>query len=124
MSSVIYSVCSDCCRCKLPGVDNDTYAVQDDLHSGLIGLLIPTVEGGYDECHYYQHSNDSITGNLTQQLVKCDEYVYDRAQFVETTITQVNRVVGSKAVFREPLADNASLDPIVCLDKKRFRATH
>ena len=67
-------------RCKIPFLENDTYAVQDTSHFDLINQTIPLLEeGGYDACHVIQ--------NGTKR--KCSEWVFDQTVFVNTATSQV-----------------------------------
>lgn len=90
-------------RCKINGLDNDTYEITDSYHSQLIDKYIPlqnietSVRESYDTCHYRKFLNESqqepfidsdnqIRTNLTDfVLVKCTQFVYSKKYFVTTT---------------------------------------
>ncbi|XP_060063685.1 organic cation transporter protein-like [Ylistrum balloti] len=74
-------------RCKIPGYENDTWAVQGSYHSSLINYTIPDSEDDfydYDRCHMYKYS-----GNTTDTIrTRCSAYVYDKEIFDETIVTR------------------------------------
>ncbi|XP_033741879.1 organic cation transporter protein-like [Pecten maximus] len=62
-------------RCKIPGYDNDTYAVQSEWHQDNITRYIPPSEDGttpYDQCHIYLWGNSSHQENATKLI--CNEW--------------------------------------------------
>lgn len=70
-------------RCKIPDLENDSYAVQGQHHKDLINLTIPVkLDGSYDEC--------KIIVNGT--LETCSEWVYDYSVFTRTVNSQFNLV--------------------------------
>ena len=70
-------------RCKIPWLDNDTYAVQDTFHLNLINNTVPLEDdGSYKECVLYV--------NETEQA--CSQWVYDQSVFTSTIISQVLRI--------------------------------
>lgn len=67
-------------RCKIPNLDNDTYASQSQQHKDLINATIPILpDGSYDGC--------KIIVNGT--LETCSEWVYDQSVFTRTVNSQV-----------------------------------
>ncbi|XP_013411039.1 organic cation transporter protein isoform X2 [Lingula anatina] len=69
-------------RCMIPGLPNDTYAIQGAWHELLINETIPLgSKGDYFECSLY--SNFSYT-NATYS---CDKWVYDKSVFTATFAT-------------------------------------
>ncbi|XP_046582091.1 organic cation transporter protein-like [Haliotis rubra] len=66
-------------RCKIPFLENDTYAVQDDHHKQLIEMFIPKLADAYSKCTLYDvHNNSSrADGNNSQRT--CDAWVYDKS---------------------------------------------
>lgn len=68
-------------RCKLPNLENDSYAVQGQYHEDLINATVPILpDGSYDKC--------KIIVNGT--LEPCSEWVYDESIFANTVSSQVN----------------------------------
>ena len=90
-------------RCAIPGLVNDTYAVQNDFHQGLINLTIPPAQPNdddevYDKCHIYTtdgyDSYDGVIGiNATSIInrttITCDRWVYDESVFTSTLAAEV-----------------------------------
>lgn len=76
-------------RCKIPGYDNDTYAIQSPYHEALVNQTIPLnpkdKRQPYEKCHYYRASNQ--TG--TMERIQCSQWVYDRSIVRETFTTKV-----------------------------------
>ncbi|XP_060079708.1 organic cation transporter protein-like [Ylistrum balloti] len=80
-------------RCKIPGYDNDTWAVQSSYHSSLINRTIPAPDDpfyDYDRCHVYTETG---TGNSSSVMTaKCSKWVYEQDTFDETVVTRENLV--------------------------------
>ncbi|XP_013382971.1 organic cation transporter protein [Lingula anatina] len=71
-------------RCRLPGLPNDTYAIQGPWHEALVKKTIPvTSSGEYDSC------NMNLEGD---GVVACNNWVYDEAFFTQTYTTRFNLV--------------------------------
>jgi len=85
----IYTPFHSDCRCAIPGLDNDTYAIQDDEHEDLIKqyILVDPKANSYNSCYLIQPG-----GGNSSNAVRCNSYVYDRSQFAETTTTQVTNL--------------------------------
>ncbi|WAR09240.1 LOW QUALITY PROTEIN: ORCT-like protein, partial [Mya arenaria] len=85
-------------RCALPGVENDTYQIQDLFHERLVNRSIPpsTDEGlTYDECNIYTDDGSEYGGfsrpaNAT--TVACDRWVYDDSVFDITFTSEKNLI--------------------------------
>ncbi|XP_052089051.1 organic cation transporter protein-like [Mytilus californianus] len=76
-------------RCQIPGLNNDTYQVQNNEHASIINKTIPPSHDEihrYDRCHYYQYRNN------TRDMVKCSKWVYDINTFHETFTSKMNFV--------------------------------
>ena len=79
-------------RCKILGLDTDSYNVQDDAHNQTVSLLIPKGEDGetYDSCLIYKTLQYQSYGvNISADTVECDSFVYDDSQFISTSTSQV-----------------------------------
>ena len=74
-------------RCKIPGLDNDTYEIQDEFHQSLVATAIPPGSDGhvYDQCRVY---TDIHRGNSS--IEKCNEWVYDTSVYKNTFAKQVS----------------------------------
>ncbi|XP_069131245.1 organic cation transporter protein-like isoform X1 [Argopecten irradians] len=92
-------------RCKIPGIDNDTYAIQSTYQQNLINHYIPPPSDDdthdYDQCHLYSFDvNDVKFDNssrpINASLVECSEWVYSDAVFKETFTSKFNIVCGDK----------------------------
>ncbi|KAL5009580.1 hypothetical protein ScPMuIL_011885 [Solemya velum] len=91
-------------RCAIPGMDNDTYAVQDTTHGRLVNLSIPyTKEDGvtfYDSCEVYDLVSNStvhsISGTSANSSSACSKWVFDDTEFDRTFVTQANLVCRKK----------------------------
>lgn len=85
-------------RCKIPGYENDTYAVQGHYHQGLINVTIPKstdLTKKYDQCHIYLYNdnyNDTEHNNENRTLTECTEWVYEQTTFTETFTSKTNLV--------------------------------
>lgn len=77
-------------RCALPGWENDTYAIQNDLHLAAINRTIPRAPDSekftYDQCHYR-----TVTENHSS-LERCDRWVYDKSVFQSSLAADLNMV--------------------------------
>ena len=85
-------------RCKIPGLDNDTYAVQNEHHQELIDTFIPQTEKNgimaYSKCDIYVNHNMSypdggIQNGTIGERKSCDSWVYDWSIFTSTAAAEV-----------------------------------
>lgn len=92
-------------RCKIPGIDNDTYAIQSTYQQNLINHYIPPPSDDdthdYDQCHLYSFDVngvkfDNSSRPINASLVECSEWVYSDAVFKETFTSKFNIVCGDK----------------------------
>ncbi|XP_060594048.1 organic cation transporter protein-like isoform X2 [Ruditapes philippinarum] len=78
-------------RCALPGWDNDTYEIQNDLHLAAINRTIPlappTESFKYDQCSYRTVSENGLISEK-----KCDSWVYDKSIFSSSLAADLNMV--------------------------------
>jgi hypothetical protein len=85
-------------RCQIPGLVNDTYAVQGPQHMALINKYIPlNTNGEYDRCSFYDVNRsttglDDKTGPINASTIKCSSWVYSKDVFHETFVTKVNGI--------------------------------
>ncbi|XP_052698659.1 organic cation transporter protein-like [Crassostrea angulata] len=74
-------------RCRVPGLPNDTFEIQNDYHKYLINLSIPLkADGDYEQCLVVKNGS----------LEKCTDWVYDRSMFTNTVNSQFNLVCDQK----------------------------
>lgn len=82
-------------RCAIPGLQNDTYEVQDKNHAELISLHIPQhLQDGqlkYSRCYLY--GNETLEGNETQH--KCNSWVYDKSVFQTSITSDVSQLLNN-----------------------------
>lgn len=81
-------------RCKIPGLDNDTWDITSQEQEALVKYYIPPSDDyPYDRCHLYSRNGSSLfgNGNISNQ-VKCNEWVYDTSVFTATFTKQANLV--------------------------------
>ncbi|XP_076081366.1 organic cation transporter protein-like [Mytilus galloprovincialis] len=91
-------------RCKLPGYDNDTYAIQSDTHQLLLDEYIPLSSDSehlYDQCHVYQIDQyntvfDNHSHPVNSSILKCSEWVYSSELFDYTFVMKENLVCDNK----------------------------
>ncbi|KAL4223227.1 hypothetical protein ACF0H5_016699 [Mactra antiquata] len=78
-------------RCAIPGLENDTYAIQNEYHDAIVNMTIPASKDDedfpYDQCHYY---NIDELGNKTLQ--ECSAWVYDKSVFQTSLAADLNMV--------------------------------
>ncbi|XP_060068380.1 organic cation transporter protein-like [Ylistrum balloti] len=83
-------------RCKIPGLENDTFEIQNDAHQELISNYIPPSTDKlltYDKCHLYSFNSSSVTFDNSSQpinatLIKCTSWVYSYDVFDETVTSK------------------------------------
>ena len=77
-------------RCKIPGLDNDTWGDSSPAHKALVKFYIPPSDTyPYDRCHLYDRGNLTVRSNTSIPMVKCNEWVYSTAVFQNTFTQQV-----------------------------------
>lgn len=84
-------------RCRIPGLDNDSFAVQNEHHQQLIDHYIPqiSVDGvvKYSECNIFivhQNLTRGKTDNETdKEQERCGSWVYDWSVFSSTAAAEV-----------------------------------
>ncbi|XP_053397966.1 organic cation transporter protein-like [Mercenaria mercenaria] len=87
-------------RCKIPGLDNDTYEVQGKFHEELLNKSIPLSDDPtltYDQCNVYDTGSAALDGNsrpINASVLKCTDWVYDKSVFSETFTSKANFVCG------------------------------
>ncbi|OWF44983.1 Organic cation transporter protein [Mizuhopecten yessoensis] len=88
-------------RCKIPELENDTYAIHSAYQQNLVNNYIPPssdhVTLDYDRCHMYSfdYNNvkfDNSSRPINASLVKCNEWVYSESAFKETFTSKYNIV--------------------------------
>ncbi|XP_005104628.1 organic cation transporter protein-like [Aplysia californica] len=98
----VFTMASTDFRCAVPGLENDTYEIQNEFHQRLINESIPfnEREGKYAECDVYAAWNvsgvsspPSATGN-DRLVTECTSWVYSQEIFTSTYVTQLNLVCG------------------------------
>ncbi|XP_078339711.1 organic cation transporter protein-like isoform X3 [Crassostrea virginica] len=89
-------------RCQIPGLGNDTYAIQGPNHNSLVHKYIPLdVDGLYDKCHLFNidqsaASFDNDSRPINASKTKCSAWVYDKTLFYETFVMKENLVCDNK----------------------------
>ena len=93
-------------RCAIPGLDNDTYAIQNEFHQRLVNLTIPPAvpnddDDVYDKCRMYEYTHTDMlvfydvykATNLSsipnRTSVTCEQWVYDDSVFTSTLAAEV-----------------------------------
>ncbi|XP_033739920.1 organic cation transporter protein-like [Pecten maximus] len=86
-------------RCQIPGYENDTFTLQNDIHRNLVNASIPLASPDddflYDKCHMYTCNDGQSAANCAIQnrtRIKCSSWVYDRETFHETFTSKTNLV--------------------------------
>ncbi|KAK6170805.1 hypothetical protein SNE40_019109 [Patella caerulea] len=93
-------------RCAIPGLDNDTFAVQSVYHQKLINETVPyeDIDNEYkvSKCELYTpgtYEYDSNNQPINATITACARYVYDQSVFAATATTKLNMVCGD-AILR------------------------
>ncbi|XP_060081316.1 organic cation transporter protein-like [Ylistrum balloti] len=87
-------------RCKVPGLENDTYDIHSTYQQNLVNNYIPPSvdeSQNYDRCHLYAFDyNDVKFDNsgrpINATLVKCDKWVYSDSVMKESLSTKLDIV--------------------------------
>ncbi|XP_069101063.1 organic cation transporter protein-like [Argopecten irradians] len=88
-------------RCKIPDLENDTYAIHNHHQQILINNYIPPspndVTHVYDQCHLYAFDRktvkfDNSSRPINATMVRCVEWVYSGSAFEETFTSKYNIV--------------------------------
>ncbi|KAK7503293.1 hypothetical protein BaRGS_00005558 [Batillaria attramentaria] len=99
-------------RCAIPGLDNDTWDLQDSKHTAMFNASIPTSDTLSSMCRLYadvtprlrtsnwsypmvRNGNFSYADNEGQGLretTSCSRYVYDTSSYTSTIVTQMDLV--------------------------------
>lgn len=96
----LYQFCFLLSRCKIPGVDNDSYT--NGLYNSTLDYWIPrdSETGVYDSCMIFNRDISANSANFTVDYmnitgvgqwyptVKCTEYVYSKEVYWGTTLTE------------------------------------
>ncbi|KAK3776071.1 hypothetical protein RRG08_046738 [Elysia crispata] len=91
-------------RCRIPGLANDTFAVQSEWHQKLINDSIPWKKNEYDDkwemssCHIYDNDYEKSQialngseGNKSATELECSEWVFDESEYI-TAVTDYQMV--------------------------------
>lgn len=105
-------------RCAIPGLDNDTYKIQDSRHQWLINQTIPDAKDGYERCKMYNTTSpwDQVSPE-NRTTIACDRWVFDKEVF-ETTATEkvtCNVDIPVKLEIDQPLLGNKAYRYSPCL---------
>ncbi|GFR66266.1 organic cation transporter protein [Elysia marginata] len=93
-------------RCKLPGLEQDSYDIRTYDQAQLVDLYIPKVkDGGYRKCHVLSGVNN--TKGITEDslldhgsnLTKCSDWVYDKTVMKQNLVSKLN-LVCDRIVYR------------------------
>ncbi|XP_060081317.1 organic cation transporter protein-like [Ylistrum balloti] len=104
LMSVIFLTAPDH-RCKIPGLDNDTYDIHSTYQQNLVNNYIPPPLDGdthdYDQCHLYSIDYNNVTfynsnRPINASRTECKEWVYSESVFKETFTSKFNIVCGDK----------------------------
>ncbi|XP_076081369.1 organic cation transporter protein-like [Mytilus galloprovincialis] len=91
-------------RCRIPGYENDTYAIQGPEHQRLVDEFIPPSTNDnqvYDQCHVYKvnQSNtvyDNCSHPINATISTCRSWVYSKLVFDDTFVMKENLVCENK----------------------------
>ncbi|XP_046582090.1 organic cation transporter-like protein [Haliotis rubra] len=79
-------------QCKIPFLENDTYAVQDDYPEQLIEMFILKVGDSYSTCTLNDVHNNSSRADTNNTQLTCDAWVYDKSVIQSSGPTDFNMV--------------------------------
>ncbi|GFR84862.1 solute carrier family 22 member 13 [Elysia marginata] len=99
--NVVFTVGMPQYRCAVPGLQNDTFDIQDDTHAKLTEASIPfdSGKGSYSRCTRYKSSLD-LDHNSTRQMQNatsfetesCTRWVYSTRVFASSIVSELNLV--------------------------------
>ena len=81
-------------RCKIPGLENDTYEFQSFPHQLFINQTIPFEDNEFDRCHVYTDGYviyDNYSRPVNGSKVSCTEWVYETSVFKNTFTKKVSK---------------------------------
>lgn len=84
-------------RCAVPGLENDTFLLQDESHAHLVQAAIPfdADKGGYSRCSRYKtDQGQQLRGDNASSLETeaCTRWVYSTEVFASSIVSQLNLV--------------------------------
>ncbi|XP_060606468.1 organic cation transporter protein-like [Ruditapes philippinarum] len=78
-------------RCAIPGLENDTFEIQNDYHREIVNRTIPLATPSddfyYDQCHYRLVNYDGH-----EMIDKCNKWVYDKSIFTTSLAADLDMV--------------------------------
>ncbi|GFR98008.1 organic cation transporter protein [Elysia marginata] len=92
-------------RCKLPGLEQDSYNDMAENQAQLVDLYIPKVkDGGYRKCHIMTGVN--VTRDITEDsmpekgtnLTRCTDWVYDKTVMKRNLVSELDLVCDRKVI--------------------------
>ncbi|GFR84847.1 organic cation transporter protein [Elysia marginata] len=101
--NVVFTMGMSRFRCAVPGLENDTFTIQDETHAKLVDAAIPfdSHSGGYSRCTHFKTSLSDSTfsvGNFTSSDTEtCTRWVYSTEMFTSSIVSEARTIFKSRA---------------------------
>ncbi|XP_071115154.1 organic cation transporter protein-like [Haliotis cracherodii] len=88
-------------RCAIPGLNNDTFNIQNQAHAALINVTIPYAKGSngdleYSPCLVFQTSTSASSGYMHNNTETCHKWIYDQTVYQSTAAQSMDLVCDRK----------------------------
>ncbi|XP_046546413.1 organic cation transporter protein-like [Haliotis rubra] len=90
-------------RCAIPGLNNDTFPIQNEAHADLINRTIPLVLNNHGDqthssCIIYSAFPNASSRDVNTDTEPCHKWVYDKSVY-QTTVAQTMDLVCDRKLY-------------------------